>query len=91
MTRESRLPRWLWIVHWVVIVNFAVEILYGSYLVFVVLAPEGVVGPLGAAATTLPPDRMLVRRAYALETWIAIAGLSLYVAITEILPRRLNR
>ncbi|PKN57498.1 MAG: hypothetical protein CVU56_10890 [Deltaproteobacteria bacterium HGW-Deltaproteobacteria-14] len=83
---------WPWrIVHWVIIVNLAIQVLYGAYMVFVVMRPEGVSGPLWAAANAVPHDLMMVRRAYASETWLAIVGLSLYLGVTEILPRRLGR
>ena len=48
-------------------------------------------GPLGAAAGDIPFELMVTRRLYASETWIALAGLSLYIGITEILPRVLNK
>ena len=87
----GRLAPVLRVVHGVIIVNFLLQILYGAYLVFFVMRPEGISGPLAGAATSIPHDFMMVRRAYALETWVAIAGLSVYVGITEILPRRLRR
>lgn len=34
---------------------------------------------------------MVVRRLYAVETWIAVVGLSLYLALAEILPARASR
>jgi len=66
--------------------NFIVEILYASYMVFVVVAPaEG--GPLGARAMEIPFEMMTTRRLYATEFWIATGGLSIYLALTEIGPR----
>ena len=73
--------------HWTIIVNFAVQIFYGGYMVFSVVKPEGASGPLWERAKTMPADLMTVRRLYALETWVAIAGLAIYLAITEIGPR----
>lgn len=58
-------------------------------MVFFELTP-GVIGPLGSAAKDVPIELMVTRRLYALETWIAIAGLSLYLGVVEILPRRLR-
>ena len=78
-------PVWK-IIHWGIIVNFAVQIAYGSYMVFVVVAPE-TAGPLMEQAHTFPFEKMMTRRLYASETWVAIVGLSLYLAITEIAPR----
>jgi len=88
MTRE--LPTLWRVVHWVIIVNFAVQVFYGAYMVFFVMVPPGHVGPLGGAAGLLPPDQMMARRLYANETWVAISGLSVYLAVTEILPRQLK-
>ncbi|MFT7622639.1 MAG: hypothetical protein ACI9WU_001812, partial [Myxococcota bacterium] len=34
------LPRWLLGIHWLIIINFLIEIGYASYVLFVVLAPE---------------------------------------------------
>ena len=77
---------WL-IIHYVIIVNFLVEIVYGSYMVFHVLRPEGGSGPLYERAKTIPFEHMVTRRLYAIETWLAIIGLAIYLAITEIRPR----
>lgn len=76
----------LLVVHWAIIVNFAVEIIYAAHMVFNVIAPEGG-GPLMARAADFPFEKMMTRRLYASEAWIAITGLSLYLAITEIAPR----
>jgi hypothetical protein len=77
-------------VHWVILVNFALQVVYGTVMVFVVLRPEGGAGPLWERARELDPQLMALRRGYALETWVAIAGLSVYVGVTEVLPRRLR-
>ena len=74
-------------VHWVIILNFIIEIAYAGYMVFTVLRPESGGGPLFEKALTLPFEHMTTRRLYAIECWIAIAGLSIYLAITEIGPR----
>ena len=86
--RKQGLSRYLLLlVHWVIIVNFAVEILYGGYMVFFVVVPENVTGPLFEAAKSIDPHLMTTRRLYALEVWVATAGLAIYLAITEIGPR----
>lgn len=91
MANESRrLPIALLVVHWVIIANFAIQIAYGGYMVFAVVRPENVSGPLWAAAKSMPFELMMTRRMYATETWIAIVGLSLYVGLTEMLPRLLR-
>ena len=80
----------LYALHWGLIVNMAIQAFYAGYMVFVVMRPQGVEGPLWSAAQRLvveQPDLMHARRAYATEAWIAIVGLSLYLAVTEIGPR----
>ncbi len=91
LTATASLPLWLRALHVVILVNFALQIGYGSYMTFVEVRPEGVTGPLFGAAASIPHEMMVARRLYASETWIAIVGLSLYVGITEILPRQLQR
>lgn len=78
------------LVHWVIIANFLIQVGYGAYMVFFVVT-GGSPGPLFGDATALPFEAMMVRRQYALETWVAIGGLAVYLGITEILPRRLRR
>ncbi len=73
-------------VHWAIIINFLIEIVYAGHMVFNVIAPEGG-GPLMGRAAEFPFEKMMTRRLYASEAWIAITGLSLYLAITEIGPR----
>ena len=70
-----------------IIANFAFEIVYAGTMVFAVIRPEGVSGPLGAQALAIPFEMMATRRLYAIEFWIATAGLSIYLALTEIGPR----
>lgn len=85
----KNLPVPLRILHWVIIVNFALQIGYGAYMTFFVIT-TGKLGPLASAAKSIPFELMMTRRLYASETWIAITGLALYVAITEYLPRQLE-
>ncbi|MCA9546964.1 MAG: hypothetical protein KC613_21325 [Myxococcales bacterium] len=73
--------------HWAIILNFAFEMAYAGYMVFAVIKPEGHSGPLLAAAKTMPFELMVTRRLYAIEFWIATAGLAIYLALTEIGPR----
>jgi hypothetical protein len=73
--------------HWIIIVNFIIEVFYAGYMVFVVMAPADGAGPLWQRATAMPFEQMATRRLYAIECWIAIAGLAIYLAITEIGPR----
>ena len=76
--------------HALILVNFAVELAYAAYMVFLGSTPEAR-GPLGNRARDLPADRLLVRRAYATEFWVAFAGLAAYLAITEVGPRLRGR
>ncbi|HOU10567.1 MAG TPA: hypothetical protein PL044_03200 [Clostridiales bacterium] len=72
---------WL-ILHTVIIVNFVAEILYGFYQVFFVLVPPGgKKGPLMGRAGEIPFELMVKRRLFATETWIAISGLAVYLAV----------
>lgn len=71
--------------HTVIILNFLFQIGYSGYkcLSF----PDGRVRVLFGEAQTLGFQEMVTRRLYAIETWIAIAGLCVYLALTEIAPR----
>ncbi len=77
----------LYAIHWGIIANFLFQIGYASYMVFYKVAPPGVVGPLMSKAADIPFEMMVTRRLYASECWIAISGLAIYLAITEIAPR----
>lgn len=76
------------VLHLFLIGNFLMEILYGIYMVFFVAG--GGKKPLFRRASEIPIDVMTRRRLYAIETWVAICGLSIYLGITEILPRKLS-
>ena len=82
------LPSWLRALHLVIIASLALNVLYGSYQVFVALAPDGAIGPLFGAASELPAEHVALRRLYAIEVWVSFAGLAIYLGITEVLPRR---
>jgi len=77
------------ILHRFIILNFLAEIFYGFYMVFFVVG--GSKWPLMARAVDTPMNVILKRRLYALESWVAIAGLSIYLGITEIMPCELKR
>lgn len=79
--------RWR-ILHWVIIANFLLQIVYGSYMVFFIIG--GSKWPLFMKAVKTPVEVILKRRLYALETWIATAGLAVYLAVTEILPKKIE-
>ena len=84
---NSRWRLLLLTVHYIIIVHFLIEIAYAGYMVFTVLAPESGGGPLFEKALEMPFEQMVTRRLYAIECWIATAGLAIYLAITEIAPR----
>jgi hypothetical protein len=67
----------------VILINLAVEVAYCAYMVFFVLRPEGVSGPLFAKALELPPNLVIMRRLYAIEHWMTF-GITLgYLGIKE--------
>lgn len=80
---------WLQAIHWLIVVLFLVEIAYSTYMVFFVIG--GSKWPLFLKAVETPVEVILKRRLYAIETWLAFGGLCIYLAITEILPRIMNR
>jgi len=79
---------WKWI-HRLIIFNFLVEIGYSIFMVFFVIG--GGNWPLLRRAVETPVEVILKRRLYALEAWIAIGALCLYLAVTEILPQQLGK
>ena len=84
------IPLALRILHVILLANFASNIFYCAYQVFVVLAPNGHIGPLWGAAQDLPTELVVKRRLYAIEFWVTIGGGSVYLALTEWLPRSLR-
>lgn len=74
------------VIHWVIIINFLLEIFYAAYMVFFAFSKTGASTVLFGSAAKIPFETMVTRRLYAIECWIAIAGLSIYLAITEIIP-----
>ena len=75
------------VIHWSLIVIFAAQMMYGYYMVFFVGSNPM---PLFGRAADMNPDDLVLRRLYSIETWLAIGGLALYLALTEVLPRRLR-
>jgi uncharacterized membrane protein len=76
--------KWQKFLHWFIIGFFLIEIGYGLYMVFFVVG--GSRWPLMARAVETPIEIILKRRLYAIETWIAITGLTIYLALTVFLP-----
>ena len=79
------------VIHIVIIVNFILQIYYSGTMTFS-LTPDGGSRILFGEAPDLPFEMMVTRRLYAIETWIAIVGLSIYLELTHIIPnlRRKN-
>lgn len=88
--KTNALPTLLRLLHWLIISNLLIQIAYAGYMVFFEIVPDGSSGPLMGAAKTFPFEQMVTRRLYAIECWIAIVGLSLYLGLTEIFPRLLR-
>jgi hypothetical protein len=76
------------ILHWLIILVFITEIIYGFYMVFFVVG--GTRYPLWRKAVETPVEVILKRRLYAIETWISVVGLTIYLGLTTFLPRKLN-
>jgi hypothetical protein len=75
----------LWkVIHYLIITNFLVEIVYSVIMVFFVIG-GGKVSLLRRAVET-PVEIILKRRLYAIEAWIAIGALCVYLALTVYLP-----
>jgi len=83
----KRWPLWGRLVHVFFIVNLIAQMAYAGFQVFVVMQPEGHVGPMFLAAQQLPFEDMMIRRMYAIEGWIAFGILAIYLGVTELLPR----
>jgi hypothetical protein len=78
--------KWWQIIHWVIIINFLLGAGYAAYMIFFVV---GGGAPLFQRAKDISIEILLKRRLYAIETWVIIGGLAVYLAVTEILPRKL--
>lgn len=82
------MKKWWRYLHWFIILNFLAEIFYGFYMVFFVVG--GGRYPLWSRAVETPMEVILKRRLFAIEVWIAISGLAVYLALTRFLPRILQ-
>ena len=82
------MPKKGWrVIHWALITIFAAQMMYGYYMVFFVGSNPL---PLFGLAAEMEDEDLILRRLYSIETWLAIGGLALYLALTEVLPRRLT-
>jgi hypothetical protein len=83
------MKKWTWrVINYLILTNFLVEIIYSVVMVFFVIG--GGKWPLLRKAVETPIEIILKRRLYAIEAWIAIGALSIYLAITVYLPRILR-
>ncbi len=87
MTPAALPPPWRTL-HLLIIATFLAQCAYIGWQVFVVLRPPGVHGPLWGRALDIDHELLVARRLYSQEGWQALVGLTLYLAVTEILPRR---
>lgn len=76
------------VIHHLIILNFIVEIMYSFYMVFYVIG--GGHWPLLRKAAQEPIEIILKRRLYAIEAWVAVGALCIYVALTIYLPQLLR-
>ena len=76
------------IIHYLIITNFILEIVYSVTMVFFVIG--GGKWPLLRRAVETPVEIILKRRLYAIEAWIAIGALAIYLALTVYLPGQLR-
>jgi hypothetical protein len=79
------LKKKIWrVIHYLIITNFILEIVYSITMVFFVIG--GGKWPLLRRAVETPVEIILKRRLYAIEAWIAIGALCIYLALTVYLP-----
>ena len=71
-------------IHYLIILLFLSELIYLSYVIFIVLRPEMGGVTLSDNAAIIDMDLMTKRRLYAIEFWIAFSGFAIYLAITEL-------
>ena len=76
------------VIHYLIITNFILEIIYSITMVFFIIG--GGKWPLLRRAVETPVEIILKRRLYAIEAWIAIGALSIYLALTVYLPLQLK-
>ena len=75
------------LIHWGIILHLSIQVGYSAFMILCIFKPEGVTGPLYAAAKQMPFEFMVTRRLYAIEHWIAFGALAIYLGLTEFYPR----
>jgi len=77
----------VYLLHYGIIIWTLSTILNSAYQMTFVYTVEGYSLTLLGASSQLDYETMMIRRAYALEAWVATMGLAIYLALTEIMPR----
>ena len=77
----------LYLIHYGIIVWIFLTVLNSAYQISFVYTVPGHSWPLMGESSGLDYETMMIRRAYAIEAWVAMVGLAIYLAITEINPR----
>lgn len=75
------------LLHWAIVANLLLGFVGALYMVFVVHAMPGGIGPFGADVAGLDQDFFVRRRLYAIEAWICFGFLAIYLALTELRDR----
>lgn len=72
------------LIDFAILTPLIMEFFYVPYQLFVVLRPTGTpVGALGDLARNLPYEAMMVRRMYAMEFYVDLIALILYLAFRQ--------
>ena len=77
----------IYLIHYGLIIWMLSTILNSAFQISFVYTVPGYSWPLLGESSGLDYETMMIRRAYALEAWVATIGLAIYLAITEINPR----
>ena len=72
------------LLHWAIVANLLLGFVGALYMVFVVHALPGGIGPFGADVAAADPAFFLRRRLYALEAWVCFGFLAIYLGLTDL-------
>lgn len=75
------------ICHWLIIFLFITQVFYAFYMVFFVVKPIDVAGPLWGNAKGMDFEMMVTRRLYAIEFWVSFGAMCIYLALTSFRSR----
>lgn len=79
--------KWWWWLHITIITIFVINAFYAGYMVFFIV---GGGPPLFNRVKDIAFETLIARRLYAIEAWITIIGLAIYLGLTEIVPRKMS-